>query len=47
MTTRARLRTVLLPPSTSISVQVTAPPGTTLSYFCAIHARMQGTIKVG
>jgi plastocyanin len=42
-----RLDTVYLPPDTSISVQVTAPAGTTLSYFCAIHAWMQGSIKVG
>jgi plastocyanin len=42
-----RLDTVWLPPGTSISVDVTAPAGTTLAYFCAIHAWMQGTIKVG
>jgi plastocyanin len=42
-----RLDTVWLPPSTSISVAVTATPGTTLAYFCAIHAWMQGEIKVG
>jgi plastocyanin len=43
----ARLDTIYLPPGTSISVPVDAPAGTTLSYFCAIHAWMQGTIKVG
>jgi plastocyanin len=42
-----RLDTVWLPPGTSISVPVTAPSGTTLAFFCAIHAWMQGTIKVG
>ncbi len=41
-----RLDTLWLPPGTSISVAVTAPPGTTLSYFCAIHAWMQGSITV-
>jgi plastocyanin len=41
-----RLDTLWLPPGTSISAQVTAPSGTTLSYFCAIHAWMQGTINV-
>jgi hypothetical protein len=35
-----------LPPGTSITVPVTAPSGTTLSYFCAIHAWMQGSITV-
>jgi plastocyanin len=39
--------TVWLPPDSSISVPVTAPSGTTLAYFCAIHAWMQGTIRVG
>jgi plastocyanin len=42
-----RLDTVWLPPGSSIEVAVTAPPGTTLAYFCAIHAWMQGTIIVG
>jgi plastocyanin len=41
-----RLDTLFLPPGTSISVPVTAPSGTTLSYFCAIHAWMQGSITV-
>ena len=41
-----RLDTLFLPPGTSISVPVTAPAGTTLSYFCAIHAWMQGDIVV-
>jgi hypothetical protein len=43
----ARLDTLWLPTGTSITVPVTAPSGTTLSYFCAIHAWMQGTITVG
>jgi plastocyanin len=42
----ARFDTLWLPPGTSISVPVTAPSGTTLSYFCAIHAWMQGRIVV-
>ena len=42
-----RLDTVWLPAGTSITVPVSAPSGTTLAYFCAIHAWMQGTIKVG
>lgn len=42
----ARLDTVFLPAGTSIKVTVDAPAGTTLAYFCAIHAWMQGTIKV-
>lgn len=43
----ARLDTLWLPAGTSITVPVTAAPGTTLAYFCAIHAWMQGTITVG
>jgi plastocyanin len=42
-----RLDTVFLPPGTSINVAVTAPSGTTLSYLCAIHPWMQGSITVG
>ena len=30
----------------SISAEVTAPPGATLKYLCAIHPWMQGTISV-
>lgn len=30
----------------SISIEVTAPPGTTLHFLCAVHPWMQGTIKV-
>jgi hypothetical protein len=41
-----RLDTLWLPPGTSIDVPVTAPSGATLSYFCAIHAWMQGDIAV-
>jgi len=40
------LDTLWLPAGTSIKVEVDAPAGTTLSYMCAIHAWMQGTIKV-
>lgn len=43
----SRLDTLWLPAGTSISVPITAPSGTTLSYFCAIHAWMQGSITVG
>jgi plastocyanin len=42
-----RLDTIWLPAGTTISVPVSAPSGTTLDYFCAIHAWMQGQIKVG
>ena len=42
----ARLDTIFLPAGTWITVPVSAPPGTTLSFMCAIHAWMQGTIKV-
>jgi plastocyanin len=41
-----RLDTLWLPAGTSISVPVTAPAGTALSYFCAIHPWMQGNITV-
>ena len=43
----ARLDTIFLPAGTSITVPVSAPPGTTLSFLCAIHAWMQGSIRVG
>lgn len=43
----ARLDTIFLPAGTSLSVPVDAPAGTTLSFFCAIHAWMQGAIRVG
>ncbi len=33
-------------PEGAFSVEVTAAPGTTLSYFCALHPWMQGTIDV-
>jgi plastocyanin len=42
----SRLDTIFLPPGTSITVPVDAAPGTTLSFLCAIHAWMQGTIRV-
>jgi plastocyanin len=41
-----RLDTVYLPAGTSLTVHVTAPAGTKLSYFCAIHPWMQGDITV-
>ena len=41
-----RLDTLWLPPGTSITVPVTAPSRTTLSFLCAIHAWMQGSITV-
>jgi plastocyanin len=33
-------------PHKSISIQVTAPAGTTLNFMCAVHPWMQGQIKV-
>ncbi len=33
-------------PGDSVTVQITAPSGTTLRYMCAIHPWMQGTINV-
>jgi hypothetical protein len=38
--------TMYLPPGTNLTVPVTAAPGTTLHYICAIHAWMQGDITV-
>jgi plastocyanin len=35
-----------LPPDVAVSRTVTAPPGTTLYYLCAIHPWMQGMIRV-
>jgi plastocyanin len=40
-----RLDTIFLPAG-SITVPVTAPSGTTLSFMCVIHPWMQGTIRV-
>jgi len=37
---------ILLLPGQTTSVKVTAPPGTTLYFMCAIHPWMQGTIYV-
>jgi len=37
---------IFLPPHGKVSFQVTAPKGTTLHFFCAVHPWMQGTIKV-
>jgi len=33
-------------PHASITIRVTAKPGTTLNFICAVHAWMQGKIKV-
>jgi plastocyanin len=37
---------VYLPPKGKVTFKVTARKGTTLSYFCAVHPWMQGTITV-
>jgi plastocyanin len=37
---------LLLVPNGTASTKVTAPPGSTLHYICAIHPWMQGTIDV-
>jgi plastocyanin len=41
-----RLDTLFVTPGGSISEEVTAEPGTTLHFICAIHAWMQGDITV-
>jgi len=41
-----RLDTLVVFPGESISAQVTAAPGSRLSFMCAIHAWMQGEIDV-
>lgn len=41
-----RLDSLFVPAGGSISEKVTAEAGTTLSFICAIHAWMQGTIDV-
>ena len=41
-----RLDSLFVVPGTSITETITAEPGTTLNFICAIHAWMQGTIKV-
>jgi plastocyanin len=41
-----RLDTLFVLPGESISAPVSAPSGSTLYFICAIHAWMQGTIKV-
>jgi hypothetical protein len=43
----ARLDTMLIGDASSLTVPVTAAPGTTLHFLCAIHPWMQGTINVG
>jgi plastocyanin len=37
---------VYLPPKGKVTFKVTAKPGSTLTFFCAVHPWMQGTIKV-
>ena len=37
---------VFLPPKGKVTFKVTAKKGSTLTFFCAIHPWMQGTIKV-
>jgi plastocyanin len=37
---------IFLPPQGKVSFKVTAKKGTTLTFFCAVHPWMQGTIKV-
>jgi len=41
-----RLDSLIVFPGESISAQVTAPAGSTLDFFCAIHPWMQGSIDV-
>jgi plastocyanin len=41
-----RLDSLFVGPGESASAEVTAPPGTTLFFICAIHAWMQGEINV-
>jgi plastocyanin len=42
-----RLDSLFLPPGGQVSAEVSAPPGSTLYYLCAIHPWMQGSIRVG
>jgi plastocyanin len=42
-----RLDSLFLEPGGQVTAQVSAPPGTTLYYLCAIHPWMQGSITVG
>jgi plastocyanin len=37
---------IFLPPKGKVTFKVTAKKGSTLSFFCAVHPWMQGTIKV-
>jgi plastocyanin len=37
---------VYLPPKGKVTFKITAKKGSTLTYFCAVHAWMQGTITV-
>lgn len=42
----SRLDSLFLEPGGQVSAEVSAPPGTTLYYLCAIHPWMQGSIRV-
>lgn len=42
----SRLDSLFLEPGGQVTAQVSAPPGTTLYYLCAIHPWMQGVVKV-
>jgi plastocyanin len=37
---------ILVPPGQSVSAIVSAPAGSTLSYFCAFHPWMQGSLRI-
>lgn len=43
----SRLDSLFLEAGGQVSAEVSAPPGTTLFYLCAIHPWMQGSISVG
>jgi plastocyanin len=42
-----RLDSLFFEPGGQVTAEVSAPPGTTLYYLCAIHPWMQGSISVG
>jgi plastocyanin len=37
---------ILVPAGQSVSASISAPPGSTLSYLCAFHPWMQGSLRV-
>jgi plastocyanin len=43
----SRLDSLFFEPGGQVTAEVSAPPGTTLYYLCAIHPWMQGSISVG